>query len=293
MQKAAAGFFTAPFVKNQIEAARQQHVGGTDIGIGPVPVDQRDLVQRRGGIGVIGKERPRARPALNPQIAVPVVALQRVIAAVEPLGNLERILPLVIGPGLDMPLGVHVQQHRRKRPHRAGVQPVGQGAQRPRLAERIDQKFIDIDRQAPMTMAIAPLQMRQPIHPERRRLVAGRGGPDRHVRLLGQIFAGAVVAGIVDEQKVVHPQIAVIAQKIRQPDPLIPHGGQRNDRRRPDPHGAVHHGFQVAPMQEGTQMGTPTPRAQSDCPNDAHPQPPYPRELHAVPSISRQTLTNP
>ena len=70
-----------------------------------MPAHQRDLVQRRGLFRRGGKERPRARAALNPQVAQMGVSLDRVIAAVEPAGDLERILAFVVRLFVDPALG--------------------------------------------------------------------------------------------------------------------------------------------------------------------------------------------
>ena len=91
-----------------------------------------------------------------------------------------------------------------------------------------------------MPVAIAALQMGQPIDTKVRRLVAGLGRPDRNVGLIGQIFTGAVVAVIVDEQEMIDAQIAVVLQEERQADPFVADGGQKQNRLWNDLRGAVH-----------------------------------------------------
>ena len=49
---------------------------------------------------------------------------------------------------IDRPLGIHVEDHRRKRPDPAHVEPFRQRGQRAGVAEGIDQEFIDIDDKA-------------------------------------------------------------------------------------------------------------------------------------------------
>ncbi len=61
MQKTARCLLAAPGVVDLVQPARQQHVGGTGIGIGAMPLHQRDLVQRGCMPGVVGEEgRARA-----------------------------------------------------------------------------------------------------------------------------------------------------------------------------------------------------------------------------------------
>src|SRR6056297_1613923 len=142
MKKDTARLLAAPFVIGQVEPARQQHVGGTVIGIAPVPAHQRRLVERRRLFRVVGKEHPRPRSALYPQIAVEAVLLNHVIARIEPCGDLHRILPGAVGHRVEPPLGIHVQKHRAKGLDRAAVEPVGQRADGPRVAERVDEELI-------------------------------------------------------------------------------------------------------------------------------------------------------
>jgi hypothetical protein len=125
-------------------------------------------------------------------------------------------------------------------------------------------------------MTKAPLQMRQPIDTETRRLIAGIGRPDRHVRLFCQILAGAILAVIVNKQEVIDAEITVILHEEGQPDPFIPNGRKQQNRLGRDPRRAVGNNGQFAAAQKATQMGPASTRAQSDCPDNTQPIPPMP-----------------
>ena len=66
MQQHATGFLPAPFVINEVQAARQQHMGRADIGIFAIPLHQWDFVERWGFLWLVLEERPRAWAALYP-----------------------------------------------------------------------------------------------------------------------------------------------------------------------------------------------------------------------------------
>ena len=84
MQQNTTGLFPAPFVIDQVQPARQQHVRGTDEGVSFVPFDQGYLVQRRCLVRCIVEKDPRPRPALYPKIAKTPVPGNRVVSAVKP-----------------------------------------------------------------------------------------------------------------------------------------------------------------------------------------------------------------
>src|SRR6056297_4153720 len=60
VQEDAARLLAAPRVVGEVEAARQEHVGGTVIGIAAVPAHQRRLVERGCLLGPVGEKHPRA-----------------------------------------------------------------------------------------------------------------------------------------------------------------------------------------------------------------------------------------
>ncbi|MDZ4069538.1 MAG: hypothetical protein U1E06_22320, partial [Tabrizicola sp.] len=57
-----------------------------------MPADERGLVQRRRAAGGVGEEHPRARAALNPQVAHPRLDLNLVVPGVEPAQVVGRVV---------------------------------------------------------------------------------------------------------------------------------------------------------------------------------------------------------
>ena len=204
-------------------------MGGTDIGIAPVPFDQGHLVQRGGLGGFVLEKYPRTRPALYPQVSIFGIARDRVVAAVEPRCDLHRVLPLLIGFIPQPSLGVDIQQHRAKAADLAVVQPVGQRLNRPRIAKRIGKEFIRIDNQHPMPVRVFAFEVVHPVDTEPRPPIAGIGMPDRDILHPAQVIGTAVVGPVIDKEKVVDPQLSIILQEIREPDFLVPHGADKQD----------------------------------------------------------------
>ena len=250
VQQTPRGFLATPFIISLVQPPRQHHMGRADISIIAVPFDQRDLVQRRRTFRVFVEKRPRARSALHPKIAEFLVLGDRIIAAVKPIGDLERVLPLVIGKSINRSLGIHIQQHCTERPDRRCIQPIRQRPDRPCVAERINQKFIDIDHQRPMPVPITRLQPVQPIHPEPRPFIALPGFPQRHVRLIHQVFRRPVIRAIVHHQEMINPKLAVVFQEIFQPHLFVAQRGKHQNIVGLDLLSAIRHGLQITTLTE-------------------------------------------
>ena len=105
-----------------------------------------------------------------------------------------------------------------------------------------------------MAVAIFALQRGDPVHPEARVLVAAMGGPERDIGLLLQVFARPVIRPVIDDEEVVHPQIAVIAQEIGQADAFVPQGGEEEDAVAPDRARAVDDRRHFTPLGPGAQV---------------------------------------
>ena len=221
-------------------------MGRADIDIGFVPFDQRDLVERGRLLWGVAKEDPGSWTPLDPQIAKGGIATDLIVAAVKPLRNLERVLPLAIGLIGDRTFWIHVEQHCRKGSDLGRIQPIGQRADGPRLAKGIDEEFIRIDGQAPMAMAIAAQQMADPIHAKAAFLVARLGPPQGDVGLIPEIFKRPIGGAVVHHEKVIDSQVAVIAQEIRQTYPFVAQGHECKDRVCGQPGRAVGDAGQIA-----------------------------------------------
>lgn len=200
-----------------------------DIGITLVPLHKRNLVQCRRLFWCIAKEYARARTALNPEIPKAFVLFDEVIARIEPRRDLERILPHAIGRIVDPALGIHIEKHRAERFDRRGIKPIGQSADRARIAKRVDKKLVWIDDKRPMPRRVFPLEPIEPIHAEARTLVACCRGPERNVGLLFEIFTAAVIAVVVDDQEVIDAELAIILEKIGKPHKFVAQGGKDKD----------------------------------------------------------------
>lgn len=98
---------------------------------------------------------------------------------------------------------------------------MGQGLQRSGVAMRKHQKLVRIDRQAPMTTAVAEQQPVYPVHPEARSLVAGFGLPEGDIVLPLQILVAAIPGVIIDDQKMIDAHLTIVVKKEGQPDTLI------------------------------------------------------------------------
>mmetsp|Transcript_3030 Transcript_3030/g.10258 ORF Transcript_3030/g.10258 Transcript_3030/m.10258 type:complete len:265 (-) Transcript_3030:53-847(-) len=260
MEQDTARLFATPLVIGQVETARQHHMGRAFIGIPPMPFDQRRLVERGRLLGVIGKEHAGARPALNPQVTEFLVLFDHVIAGIEPGRNLQRVLPGAIGHRVDPPLGIHIEQHRAKGFDLRGIQPIGQRANGPRVAERVDKELVGIDHQCPMPMPVFRLQPVEPVNAEPRALVTRLGGPQRHILLLRQIIRTAIGAVIIHDQEMRNPQIAIVTQEIGQANMLIPHGRKEQHVTGANTVGAVDNGPHREMLAKGTHLGPFAPQ---------------------------------
>ena len=77
-----------------------------------------------------------------------------------------------------------------------------------------------------MAVRIFALQPVQPIDAKARAFIAVLGGPERDIVLLGQIFAAAIVAVVIDDQEMIDPQVPVIFQEKWQANPFVSQGGE-------------------------------------------------------------------
>ena len=232
------------------QAARQEHVCGTGIGITMVPFDQRDLVQCGRGFRAVGKEDACAGATLYPQVLQKVISLERVIAGIKPTGDVQRVLSGLIRHRINRAFGIHVEQHRAEGPGVAAVEPVGQRPDGPRVAERVDEEFVGIDSQAPVTVAISAQQPVHPVHAEAGSLVAFARVPDRHIGLRSEQFRRAIRAVIVDKNEMGHAHFPVVFQEIGQPDAFVAQRAEHQNVLAADQIGAVGDRFQFAAFAE-------------------------------------------
>ena len=145
-------------------------------------------------------------------------------------------------------------------------------------------------------MGVAPLQPVQPVDPEAGALVARPRGPERDILLPGKVFARPVGAAVVNDQEVIHPEIAVVFQEERQPDPLVPERREAQDRIRADPFHAADDGFQLPPLSYRAKAPSLTLQPQSVGGKDAHAPPidnsPHPPPVAVVPPSVYQIRLN-
>ena len=106
-----------------------------------------------------------------------------------------------------------------------------------------------------MAMAIFSLEPVEPIHPEPRAFVARLGGPERHILLRCQIFRAAIGAVIVHDQEMRNPQLAVVAQEIRQADMLVAHGREQQNIARLDLMGPIDHRIERKMLAKRANLG--------------------------------------
>ncbi len=150
-------------------------------------------------------------------------------------------------------LWIHVQQHRAERPDVGRVEPVGQRAQSG-ACRRTDRRETRPDRrQAPVAVGVFALQPVQPVHAEPRGLVAALCGPERHIRLIGQIFGRAIGAVVVDDDRNGRRPDRGNTQGNRAGAPFRCAVSKRAKCRRADLRGAVDDGFQLQTFSEGAR----------------------------------------
>ena len=75
-------------------------------------------------------------------------------------------------------------------------------------------------------MRMFHLEPVKPIYAKARTFITFVGVPDRNIGLLHQIFQRAIAAVIIDNEEVINALVAIIFEKIRQPDLLVAHGGE-------------------------------------------------------------------
>ena len=102
-----------------------------------------------------------------------------------------------------------------------GVEPVGECLEGAGIAEGVDEKLVRIDDQRPVPVSVFPLEPGDPIHPEPSSLIARSRPPERDIRLAGKVLGAAIVAIIVDQQKMPDPKIAVVFQEIGKADIFV------------------------------------------------------------------------
>ena len=118
-------------------------------------------------------------------------------------------------------LWIHIQQHGRERLNRRRVEPIRQCANGSRIAERKNKQLIWIDDQGPMPMAVSHQQPVHPIDAKAGPLIALSCRPKRNVRLIREILSPTIIAIVVDHQKVVNAEVAIILKEIRQPHVFV------------------------------------------------------------------------
>ena len=91
-----------------------------------------------------------------------------------------------------------------------------------------------------------------------------------HVGLGQQIFAAAIGRTVIDDQEVVHPEVAVIAQEIGQADAFIPQGAEQQDGIAADGARAIGNSCHLAPLSPCAQMKSSSAKPQTICTDHAH-----------------------
>ena len=216
VQKASRSLFAPSFVIDPVQAARQQHVGGTDIGELAVPFHQGNFVQRGCLVGRILKIGAGARTTLDPEVAVLVVFGDRVICGIEPRCLFKRIVALAVRLRRQRAARIEIEQERAKGTDIGLIKPPTQCGERARVTKRIDEEFVGIERQRPVAMPVAKFEPVQPIRAKPAFAVPRIGMPQRHIGLVRQIFGPAIGRAVVHEQEMIDPKGAVIVEEIRQ-----------------------------------------------------------------------------